>query len=131
MLAEAFMKISGRAIVDYTRPRIDREKGIDTSGDSPILQPGPGEIAGGVQGYLMGQLPGAIGGVVGAYTGRLVSQNSDSKILKFSASTLAGSPPGARPAKKPFSPSSTSGAPVKPSAASSPATTPASAALPA
>lgn len=84
------MKISGRAIVDYTRPRIDREKGIDTSGDSPVLQPGPGEIAGGVQGYLMGQLPGAIGGVVGAYTGRLVSQKSDSKILKFSASTLAG-----------------------------------------
>jgi len=75
---------STKAAVDYTKPRIDPEKGIDTSGDSPTLKPGPGVIAGGIQGFMAGNMvskqhgvAGALGGVTGSFAGSAVAQKTN------------------------------------------------------
>lgn len=73
------MKIASsiQAAYRYTQPRVDREKGIDTSGDSAELTPGPGVIAGGVQGYLLDGVSGAAGGVVGSFVGSKIAAKNN------------------------------------------------------
>jgi hypothetical protein len=61
----------------YTKPRVDPQKGINTSGDSPELRPGPSAITGGIQGYLLDGVGGAMGGVVGSFAGAKVAKKSN------------------------------------------------------
>lgn len=91
------MKIAStiRSVQNYARPRVQPEKGVDTSGDSPELRPGPSVIAGGLQGYMVGKMTGSwsqglaagLGGVVGSYTGSKVAKNSG---MALGAATGAG-----------------------------------------
>lgn len=76
------MKIASslQAAYKYTKPRVEPEKGVDTSGDSAELTAGPGVIAGGVQGYLLEGPAGAAGGVVGGYLGAKVAKTHNMAV---------------------------------------------------
>ncbi len=78
------------AIRNYTQPRIDRAKGVDTSGDIPELRPGAGVLAGGIQGYLLDGISGAAGGVVGSYAGIAAKNKTQSMLVGAAVGTSAG-----------------------------------------
>jgi hypothetical protein len=72
-------------VVQYTQPRKDLAKGIDTTGDEVVVdqvgnavprRAGPGILAGGIQGYLLDGISGAAGGVIGSAAGSAVGKKN-------------------------------------------------------
>lgn len=87
-----------KKVVNYTAPRIDRAKGVDTSGDEVIVdrngdsvarRAGPGVLAGGIQGYLLDGVSGAAGGLIGSVSGAAVAKKSN-MLAGAAAGTTVG-----------------------------------------
>jgi hypothetical protein len=80
------IQTSLQKVSKYTAPRVDRAKGIDTSGDEVVVDPngnsvarrsGPGVMAGGIQGYLLDGISGAAGGLIGSFSGAAVAKKTN------------------------------------------------------
>lgn len=93
------IQTSLQKVVSYTQPRVDRAKGVDTSGDEVLIRDdkgvplprraGPGVMAGGIQGYLLDGISGAAGGVLGSATGMAVAKKTN-MLAGAAAGTTVG-----------------------------------------
>lgn len=92
------IQTSVKKVIQYTQPRVDRAKGMDTSGDEVLVdqvgnpvprRAGPGVLAGGIQGYLLDGVSGAAGGLIGSATGAAVAKKTN-MLAGAAAGTTVG-----------------------------------------
>ena len=86
---------TGKKINDYTKPRFDPEKGVNTSGNMSTSSTFNAVLGGGIAALVSTGLPGVPAGALGGIVGVKVGEKTGSRFAAVAAGALTGAAAGA------------------------------------